>query len=65
MTIFPLAQTVPKVEPKRMIRPLPMQPKMKTYPHVASAKAHFPSHSGIAFSVKVGLKDDVPTSRDY
>ena len=27
---------------------------------MASAKAVFPSHSGIAFSAKVSLKDDVP-----
>lgn len=60
ITIFALAQTVSKVEPKTvMIRPL-MESKIKACPHVASAKAIFPSHSGIAFSAKVSLKDDVP-----
>jgi hypothetical protein len=35
--------------------------KTKTCPHVVSVKVAFPSHSGIAFSAKVGLKDDIFT----
>jgi len=35
--------------------------KTKTFSHVVGVKVAFPSLSGIAFSAKVGLKDDIFT----
>src|SRR6266850_188528 len=56
-----------KVELKRPLRTqykmtrMEVKAKTKTFPHVVGVKVAFPSLSGIAFSAKVGLKDDIFT----
>jgi hypothetical protein len=52
-----------KIELRRRERPHEMQGRIKSRPkaclRVANAKVAFPSHSGIAYSAKVGSKNDI------